>query len=193
MEDLFASEKDVFVAPFPKEGEEPLVRTQTTVDSALSLRIGKGLRKGLLFLTIAGILLLLGYIVTDVVIRTLAEEGQLYVRNGFFDLLSFLRWIGAIFLVIGLVGYFTSRASAKRTAVVLFDHMAFYRTYLLIATVRAGETVILEKVYYANLLRVKETKDLILLYNTSATAYVVDKLKLKPEELSVLRGLIPLK
>ncbi len=182
------------VAPMSEDAaSKPLVETSVTVDGALQARLGKKLRVCGLLGVIVGTVLLLAYIVCSTVFEMLAEEGRFSVEPWFNTLLQVALWGGAVLFVIGLVVFLGARASVKNMKTAYRNVYRFYRGYVFIETERQGEAVSTLKLYYADLMTVRETKELFLLYNTATSCFAVDKRKLTPEEIAELRKVLPLK
>lgn len=66
----------------------------------------------------------------------------------------------------------------------------FNEDYMNISTIRANENIGKVKFYYKDLVKVKETKDYIYLYQNKASAFPVDKKQLSETDLIILRGIL---
>lgn len=175
-----------------EESLKPIVETSVTVDGALQTRLTKRLRVMGLVGMIVGAILLLGYIVCSTLFETLAEDGGM-VEPWLNTLFQCALWGGAFLFVAGLILFFSMRASVKNIKTVYRNTYRFYERFVCIQTERQGEEISTLKLYYADLMKVQETGEFFLLYNSASSCFAVEKAKLSPTELAALRGCLPVK
>lgn len=101
--------------------------------------------------------------------------------------------LGLILVITGpLVLYNRSRAIARAEKTQSEHIYEFYEGYVLLTLNRFGENMGTMKYYYGDLFRCRETGKFILLCQTAYTVFPVEKAKLAPEQLFVLRVLLSL-
>ena len=66
----------------------------------------------------------------------------------------------------------------------------FNEDHMYISTIRSNENIGKVKFYYKDLVRVKETKDYIYLYQNKASAFPIEKKQLLETDLIILRGIL---
>lgn len=180
-------------APMSEEEPSPLVETSVTVDGALQARLMKKMKILGLLGVVLGPVLLLFYIVASTVFETLAEEQGFVIAPWLHAVLQVALYGGAILLVIGLVLFIGARSSVKNVKTAYHAIYRFYEGYVVIETERQGEEISRLKLYYADLVKVKENKQFFFLNNTATTAFIVEKSRLTPEEIGTLKRILPIK
>lgn len=99
--------------------------------------------------------------------------------------------LGTVLLIFGLTIVGSAKNINKLNGVnKKVEEAEFFSDYLINREYENGEHLVTAKVYYSRLVRVKETKNYIFLYNTRVTAVAVDKNKLTEQELNGIRSLL---
>ena len=178
-------------APQPAPAEQPVsaeqtrtdgVRTSVAIDAEMQKRINAPLRKNMLFVMAAGIVLLVAYIVLSV----LADEVGI-PEDAFF--LDVILWVGAMGFGFGIVFLITlGRVNQKQLARGFINHYEFYPEGVVINDERGGEHVSTARLRYTDFEKIKEGKGFFLLYPNKVTYFPVDKRLLSQEECEKLRG-----
>ena len=190
MEQLVSAEQTAEV-PQPAPAEQPVsaeqtrtdgVRTSVAIDAEMQKRINAPLRKNMLFVMAAGIVLLVAYIVLSV----LADEVGI-PEDAFF--LDVILWVGAMGFGFGIVFLITlGRVNQKQLARGFINHYEFYPEGVVINDERGGEHVSTARLRYTDFEKIKEGKEFFLLYPNKATYFPVDKRLLSQEEYEKLRN-----
>ena len=174
-------------APQPVSAEQTRtdgVRTSVAIDAEMQKRINAPLRKNMLFVMAAGIVLLVAYIVLSV----LADEVGI-PEDAFF--LDVILWVGAMGFGFGIVFLITlGRVNQKQLARGFINHYEFYPEGVVINDERGGEHVSTARLRYTDFEKIKEGKEFFLLYPNRVTVYPVDKLLLSEEERVRLRNVL---
>lgn len=103
----------------------------------------------------------------------------------------FLMAAGAVLLVIGIVLIGTyARINKLKGVETKSEENEFFTDYLINREYVNGEHISTAKVYYHRIVRVKETKSYIFIYNTRVTALSVDKTAIPANELTTIRSLL---
>lgn len=178
-------------APQPALAEQPVpaeqtrtdgVRTSVAIDAEMQKRINAPLRKNMLFVMAAGIVLLVAYIVLSV----LADEVGI-PEDAFF--LDVILWVGAMGFGFGIVFLITlGRVNQKQLARGFINHYEFYPEGVVINDERGGEHVSTARLRYTDFEKIKEGKEFFLLYPNKVTYFPVDKRLLSQEECEKLRS-----
>ena len=173
-------------AAAPQEQElqsgAPCVRARVAIDATLLRRISKTSRAVMLCMMIAGIVMLVSYIVLSVI----AEEGIILLSDDFW--LDILLWGGAVFFAFGLVLLITgARTDKKQLAHAFVNEYEFNPEGLVINDYRSGEHVSTARLRYSDFEKIRENKEFFLLYPNRVTIYPVDKMILSEEECALLR------
>ena len=172
-------------APQPVSAEQTRtdgVRTSVAIDAEMQKRINAPLRKNMLFVMAAGIVLLVVYIVLSV----LADEVGI-PEDAFF--LDVILWVGAMGFGFGIVFLITlGRVNQKQLARGFINHYEFYPEGVVINDERGGEHVSTARLRYTDFEKIKEGKEFFLLYPNKVTYFPVDKRLLSQEECEKLRS-----
>ena len=172
-------------APQPVSAEQTRtdgVRTSVAIDAEMQKRINAPLRKNMLFVMAAGIVLLVVYIVLSV----LADEVGI-PEDAFF--LDVILWVGAMGFGFGIVFLITlGRVNQKQLARGFINHYEFYPEGVVINDERGGERVSTARLRYTDFEKIKEGKEFFLLYPNKVTYFPVDKRLLSQEECEKLRS-----
>ena len=183
------AEQESAAAPQEQELQSgaPGVRTRVAIDAALLRRISKTSRAVMLCMMIAGIVMLVSYIVLSVI----AEEGIILLSDDFW--LDILLWGGAVFFAFGLVLLITNgRTNKKQIALALVNEYEFYAEGVVIRDFRAGEHVSTSRLRYSDFEKIRENREFFLLYPNRVTFYPVDKALLTSEERALMRTFLRL-
>lgn len=115
----------------------------------------------------------------------------IYVIKPLPELPFFWLILGTVLLIFGLTIVGSAKNINKLNGVnKKVEEAEFFSDYLINREYENGEHLVTAKVYYSRLVRVKETKNYIFLYNTRVTAVAVDKNKLTEQELNGIRSLL---
>ena len=84
---------------------------------------------------------------------------------------------------------FYIRKTNKTASVNEFENTyEFFEEYFTLESTKKEETVASLKVYYADVLKISETKRFLFIYPNAATAYPVEKKSFSEEEYALLKG-----
>lgn len=130
---------------------------------------------------VLGSVLLFGYIV----LSTLFDESPLF---GDYFVMCIL---GAVLLVTGILVFIGQKKNLAlmRSRQQVEEH-EFFSDHIICREYEFGEQVSVNKLYYGRIVRKKETKSFIFLYNTNVTALAIDKRTIDFNELSAIRSLL---
>ncbi|MDE7162621.1 MAG: YcxB family protein [Clostridia bacterium] len=162
--------------------ERGTIKTSTNLDEKLYIELNGKLRKQCIAYIIIGALLaplgILGLGV-DIYKGEDITSGTVVLAAG----------VAIIFLGIFFLIYYKNfnRAAVKMNRV---EEVEFFNGYLMEYEYTDGELTSTNKVYYKWLLRIRETKSYLFLYNTRVTAIAVDKNALPLSELNTIRMLL---
>lgn len=98
--------------------------------------------------------------------------------------------VGTVLLVCGITIVISAKNINNFNGVTKVEEAEFFEGYLINREYENGEHLVTAKVYYNRIIRNKETKNYIFLYNTRVTAIAVDKNKLSMQELNAIRSLL---
>lgn len=115
----------------------------------------------------------------------------LCVALGSIKILTLLLGISTFFFVFGLIMLITvAKANARGVAQNVTDEYNLNDEFVEVKSLRNEEIVAMQKTYYNELVKFKETKNYYILYPTTTQAYVIPKTSFTPEELSELKSWI---
>lgn len=105
---------------------------------------------------------------------------------------------GTVVLVLGVVLIFLAvflrlyYKNFNRTAIKMnrVEDAEFFGDYLIEREYTEGEHTSTNKVYYKWLVKIRETKNYLFLYNSRVTAIAVEKNSIPPNELETIRSLL---
>ena len=97
-------------------------------------------------------------------------------------------------LVLGITYFILISMGKKNNKKIMEDESLyeFYDDYFALTSFKHGEQISTGKVYYKDMIKVKETKSYIFIYPNKAMAYPVGKADLAPEDLVKLRSILKL-
>ncbi|MGN0806162.1 MAG: YcxB family protein [Candidatus Coproplasma sp.] len=99
--------------------------------------------------------------------------------------------LGTVLFIFGLTICGSAKNINKLNGVnTKVEESEFFTDYLINREYENGEHLVTAKIYYSRLIKVKETKNYLFLYNTRVTAVAVDKNKLTEQELNGIRSLL---
>lgn len=103
-----------------------------------------------------------------------------------------LSWItiGTVLLICGIIATVSAKNINNLNGVTRVEEAEFFEGYIINREYENGEHLVTAKVYYNRIIKYKETKNYIFLYNTRVTAIAVDKNKLAMQELNAVRSLL---
>lgn len=131
-----------------------------------------------IILIVVGIIGLLLY----VVLSTIFE-------NSYLDILL----VFAIPFVIGIVYYILINKNIKKMAENKFiNAYTFENDFLNIATIKNGEIVGTQKLYYKDIVKIKENSEYIFIYPNKFNAFIIKKFNVNEEDLKAVRILLNL-
>ncbi len=168
--------------------EKPVLTSSFLIDGKSQAQLFKPMRIGCIVAMAVGIPLVILYVVLSVLSED--ENGSI----GIDDVSLFVILLcGAVLFALGLVMYLSAKRNARMTDRTggLNDY-EFYETYMIVRSSRHGEDLGYTKNFYADLVKIRETKHYFLLYPTTATLYPVDKAVLSGEERAALRRVLRL-
>lgn len=161
--------------------ENGTVKTSVELDVKLHSELNKNLRTlGILYIVCGAVIFVLGAVLVGI---------SLYDGTGDWDAVMLI--VGAAFAGFGIFFLITFN-NANRTAQRMkrVEEVEFFSDYMIEREYTDGELTSMNKVYYRWIVRVRETKNYLFLYNTRVTALAVDKNSLPPNELSLIRNLL---
>lgn len=163
------------------------IRTSVVINGELQKRISRVLRVCSIVHIVCGALLLgLGIVglVFDIESR---GENDVW-------LYYWMSVMGVVFIALGINLVLQIGKNIKTAEKLNVEQQYFFtQSYVEITTLRHGETSGVVKSFFADFYKVKETKEFLLLYPNTASAYPVEKSKLTAEELEKLRSILPMK
>ncbi len=162
--------------------ERGAVKVKTVMNDDVQKELNKtNFTLSIVYIVVGSILILafiIGYVLSDII-----EYSPL--TSGFFLTL------GVFMLFFGII----INVGCKKNLNVLrqkqqVEEMEFYGDYLICREYEYGEQVSVNKLYYGRVVRIKETKSFIFIYNTNVTALAVDKRTVDFNELTAIRSLL---
>ncbi len=162
--------------------EKGTIKTSTNMDEKLFCELNSSLRKMCVaYIVLGAVLAPLGALAlgVDIYNGREASYGTFMVAIG----------VALIFLGIFFRLYYKNfnKAAIKMNRV---EEAEFFDGYIMEYEYTDGELTSTNKVYYKWLLRIRETKNYLFLYNTRVTAIAVDKNSLPLSELNTIRMLL---
>ena len=162
--------------------ENGTVKTSVKHDEKLFEELNKNVRiLGIICLVAGAIIFVCGVLVLGVNIYEGTNDSDSYVLLG----------LSAMFIFLGVFYILMCKNSAKAAVKMnRVEHLEFFEGYLIEKEYTDGEHTSTNKVYYKWLVRIRETKNYLFLYNTRVSAIAVDKNSLPPNELDTIRSLL---
>ncbi|MCM1546505.1 MAG: YcxB family protein [Clostridiales bacterium] len=162
--------------------EKGTVKTSVKQDEKLYNELNKTLRNlGIVCIVAGAVILACAVIVLAINIWEGVDDADFYVY--------FIA--GAVFLALGIFYVLLCKNAAKKALQIeRVEETEFFGDYLIEKEYTDGEQTSANKVYYKWIVRIKETKNYLFLYNTRATCIAVDKNSLTPNELNTVRALL---
>ena len=105
--------------------------------------------------------------------------------------LNYMLWASSILFAFGLIYIIINFTTNKKSvAQNLADESEFFEDHLTLNSYKNGEQIGTAKVYYKDILKLKETKHYIFLYISAFQAVAVNKQDLTQEDISKLKLLV---
>lgn len=105
--------------------------------------------------------------------------------------LDYLLWISAILFGFGLVFVLTINKSIKKAKDnIIVTENEIEETFMNITDTKNGEQVGSAKIYYKDIIKVKETQNYLFLYPNKQMAYPISKQGMKAEEIAQVKNWI---
>ncbi len=162
--------------------ENGTVKTSVEHSENVYNELNKNLRSlGILYIVCGAVIFVLGLVVS--ILEALEETGDWQDAT--------MIIVGAVFAALGIFFLVLYKNAAK--AALKFkrvEEVEFFGDYLIDKEYTDGELTSTNKVYYKWIVRIRETKSYLFLYNTRVTAIAVDKNSLPPNELNTIRALL---
>ncbi|MBQ7798145.1 MAG: YcxB family protein [Clostridia bacterium] len=104
-------------------------------------------------------------------------------------LLEILLWVSSFIFVFGIVFLVTiNKANKKVIANKITAEFELEEGYMIVNSIKNGEQINSSKVYYKDIVKIRETEHYIFLYPNRQMAYPLPKSKLTNEEVTTLRS-----
>ncbi|MGN0824069.1 MAG: YcxB family protein [Candidatus Coproplasma sp.] len=115
----------------------------------------------------------------------------LYILTPENDLLLLWVALGTILLILGITIIISAKNINKLNGVnSKAEENEFFQGYFISREYVNGEHLATAKIYYNRIVKVRETKNYIFIYNTRVTAVSVDKRNLTEQEINSIRSLL---
>lgn len=162
--------------------EDGTVKTSLTLDEKVYGELNKNIRNlSILYIVGGAIIFVLGCVLFGIS----AYEGT---DDGDYTLLIIA---GLVFVALGVFFLAMCRNSAKTALKIKrVEEVEFFGDHMIVKQYSDGELTATNKVYYKWIVKVRETKNYLFLYNTGVTAVGVDKNSLPLNELNTIRSLL---
>lgn len=158
--------------------EKGTVKTSVKHDVKLYAELNKTVRNlGIVCLVAGAVIFVCAVLVLGINIYENTDETDGYITLGLSALCIFL----GVFYI--LLCKNAAKAALKLNRV---EELEFFGDYFIEREYTDGEHTATNKVYYKWLVKIRETKNFLFLYNTRVTAAAVDKNSLPPEELNTI-------
>lgn len=162
--------------------EKGTVKTSVELNENLYNDLNKNLRNlGILYIVCGVIIFIFGLLLLGINVYEGTEDWSEYV----------MVVVGAVFVFLGVFFQLLYRNAIKAALKIKrVSEVEFFNGYLIEKEYTDGEHTASNKVYYNWIVRKRETKNYLFLYNTRVTAVAVDKNSLTPDELNTIRALL---
>jgi len=144
------------------------------VDRELQEEVNKTLKRNCLIMVIIGAIGLVAYIAISMFIEHFLLEIFLWIFAG-------LLGVGVCLLIV------INKTNKKAADNNFIGEYELFEEYLIVNTFKNDEQVSTIKLYYKDVIKIKETENYIFLYPNKQIAYPIAKKKLLPEELSMVK------
>ncbi len=163
--------------------ERGTVKTSVKLDEKLYCELNKNLRTlGILYIVIGAVLTAVGVFVLGIAIY----ENEIV---DYYDILIFV--LGIVFIFIGIFfRLYYKNFNAAASKMNRIEEVEFFDGYFMEYEYTEGELTSTNKVYYKWIVKVRETKNYLFLYNTRVTAVAVDKNSLPLNEFNTVLSLL---
>lgn len=162
--------------------EKGTVKTTVKHSEKLYSELNRNVRNvGIMCLVVGGLVVALGILLLGIDIYEGRYDTDSYIVIG----------LGAICLFLGIF-YVIICKNAGKNALKMnrVQEVEFCDGYMMEWEYTDGELTSTNKVYYKWIVRFRETKNFLFLYNTRVTAVAVDKNGLPLNELNIIRSLL---
>ena len=106
-------------------------------------------------------------------------------------ILEVLLWIFAVLFGVGLVLLLTiNKAIKKADETKIICECEFDEEFMIVDAIKNNEQISSSKVYYKDIIKIKETTNYIFLYPNRQMAYPIKKDTISSSELSILKVII---
>ena len=144
------------------------------INQQLQTELNKNVKRNSIIATIVGVVGLVAYI-------GLSMWKELFV-------FEILLWVSACLFGFGLVYIAMINKTNKKSAESkIIGEYELEETFMTITASKGNEQISTAKVYYKDIIKVRETENYLFLYPNRQVAYPVPKNKLTPEELSMVK------
>ncbi len=144
------------------------------INEEVQIELTKSAKRNSIIAIVAGIVGLIAYV-------GLSMWKELFV-------FEVLLWVSAIVFALGLVCLLTINKIVKQAGKSnIVGEYELEETSMMITAIKDGEQISTAKVYYKDIVKVRETQNYLFLYTTKQIAYPVPKSKLTPEEFSMIK------
>ena len=144
------------------------------VDRELQEELNKTLKRNCLIMVIIGAIGLVAYIAISMFIEHFLLEIFLWIFAG-------LLGVGVCLLIV------INKTNKKAADNNFIGEYELFEEYLIVNTFKNDEQISTIKLYYKDVIKIKETENYIFLYPNKQIAYPIAKKKLLPEELSMVK------
>jgi len=144
------------------------------VDRELQEEVNKTLKRNCLIMVIIGAIGLVAYIAISMFIEHFLLEIFLWIFAG-------LLGVGVCLLIV------INKTNKKAADNNFIGEYELFEEYLIVNTFKNDEQISTIKLYYKDVIKIKETENYIFLYPNKQIAYPIAKKKLLPEELSMVK------
>ena len=162
--------------------EKGTVKTSVKQDERMYGELNKNLYNvGIVSLVVGAIAFVCGVLVLGITISEQTEVSDALV----------ILVLGVVLIFLGIFYMLLCKNAAKNALKMnRVEELEFFDGYLIEKEYTDGEHTSTNKVYYKWLVRIRETKNFLFLYNTRVTAAAVDKNSIPLEELNTIRSLL---
>ena len=152
------------------------MKCKIKVDAKVQKEVNQSTQNLSILSIIFGSIGLVAYIILTIV----------FEKNAFFTILLGL---SIFFFGFGLIMLITvAKVNAKGSAQNLTDEYELDETFIEVKSYRNDEIVAMQKTYYKELFKFKETKSYLILYPNSSQAFVIPKADFSQEDIATIKS-----
>lgn len=151
-----------------------IIKFSLEINQEVQTELNKSLKRNCIIALVIGIIGFVAYISISM----------------FFEhfILEVLLWVFAFAFGFGLVFLITiNKTNKKVVASKMVGEYELFEEFMTIDSIKDGEKISSAKVYYKDIIKIKETENYIFLYPNKQIAYPIPKNKLSAEELSTVK------